>query len=206
MIKNIIFDLGNVLISFRPEEFLDINGFQENAKKAIINEIFRSREWRMLDNGDITTREAIEGIAAKSSLKTEEIASVFNLRTRIMFPLTENTKLLPALRKRGFKLYYLSNFPDDIFDEVHKKYDFFRHFTGGIISARVHASKPDLKIFRILLEKYSLSADESLFIDDSEPNVNAAESFGIKALHIHVPEDLREKIEKLLGIVLLSQK
>lgn len=175
-------------------------------KKAIINEIFRSREWRMLDNGDITTKEAIEGIAAKSSLKTEEIASVFNLRTKIMFPLTENTKLLPALRKRGFKLYYLSNFPDDIFDEVHKMYDFFRYFNGGIISARVNASKPDLKIFRILLEKYSLSADESLFVDDSEPNVNAAESFGIIALHIQAPEDLRGKIEKVIGIDLLSQK
>jgi putative hydrolase of the HAD superfamily len=201
MIRNIIFDLGNVLISFRPEEFLDINGYQENTKKAIINEIFKSREWQMLDNGDITTKDAIEGIAAKSSLKTEEIASVFNLRTKIMFPLTENTKLLPALRKHGFKLYYLSNFPDDIFDEVYKKYDFFNYFSGGIISARVNASKPDLKIFRILLEKYSLSADESLFIDDSELNVKAAESFGMKAMHIQVPVDLREKIEKVLGIV-----
>jgi putative hydrolase of the HAD superfamily len=201
MIKNIIFDLGNVLISFRPEEFLDINGYQENAKKAIINEIFKSNEWRMLDNGDITTRDAIEGIAAKSSLKTEEIASIFSLRTKIMFPLTENTKLLPALKKHGFKLYYLSNFPDDIFDEVFKKYGFFHHFDGGIISARVNASKPDIKIFRILLKKYSLSAGESLFIDDSELNVKAAESFGIKTVHFKFPEDLREKIEKVLDIV-----
>ena len=200
MIKNIVFDLGNVLLSFRPEEFFNKNGYEEGTKELIINDIFRSREWLMLDNGDITTTEAIEGISAKSSLKTDEIASVFNLRTKIIFPLTANTKLLPALRKHGFKLYYLSNFPNDIFDEVYKKYDFFRYFDGGIISGRVNASKPDKKIFRILLQKYSLSAGESLFIDDSERNVKAAESIGMKGLHIQAPEELTSKIKKVPGI------
>jgi epoxide hydrolase-like predicted phosphatase len=200
MIKNIVFDLGNVLLSFRPEEFLDNNGYDENTKRIIINEIFKSSEWLMLDKGDITTTEAIESISAKSSLKTEEIASVFNLRTKIIFPLALNTILLPALRKQGFKLYYLSNFPDDIFDEVNKKYDFFRNFDGGIISGRVHVSKPDKKIFSIFLEKYSLSADETLFIDDSELNIKAAESIGMTGLHIHLPEDLWPELRKIPGI------
>lgn len=200
MIKNIIFDLGNVLISFKPDEFLHNSGYDENTVKVIINEIFRSKEWLMLDNGDMSTKEAIEAISAKSSLKTQEIASIFNLRTRIMFPLTRNTKLLPELKERGFKLYYLSNFPDDIFDEVRNKYDFFRFFDGGLISARVNASKPDIKIFSIILDRYSLSAVESLFIDDSEFNVNSAESVGMTGLHIQKPENLAAEIGTALGI------
>ncbi len=201
MIKNIVFDLGNVLISFKPDEFFYKNGYDEPAVKVLIDEIFRSREWLMLDNGDITTKEAIEGISAKSSLKTEVIASVFNLRTKIMFPLAYNTKMLPELKKHGFKLYYLSNFPDDIFDEVFNKYDFFRYFDGGIISARVNASKPDTRIFRILIDKYSLSANESLFIDDSEINVKAAESIGMKGLHIKKSGDLASEIENVPGLI-----
>lgn len=153
----------------------------------------------MLDNGDITIKDAIKGIANRSSLKTAEIASVFDLRIKIIFPLNGNTKLLPELKEQGFKLYYLSNFPDDLFDEVCNKYDFFRYFDGGIISARVKASKPDIRIFEILREKYSLSPEECLFIDDSDHNVNTAELFGMKVIHVIKPNDLPEQIEKALG-------
>jgi HAD superfamily hydrolase (TIGR01509 family) len=194
MIKNIVFDLGNVLISFKPEEFF--NDYE--TKNIIINDIFKSPEWLMLDNGDISTKNAIEKISEKSSLKKEEIASVFDLRTKIIFPITGNTKLLSALRKNGFKLYYLSNFPDDIFDEVHNQYEFFDCFEGGIISSRVNASKPDRKIFEIFLNKYLLSASECIYIDDSELNVKAAESLGMTGLHLRNPDDLPKKIKLLL--------
>ncbi len=99
MIKNIVFDLGNVLISFRPSEFFDKKNYPENIKATILSDIFGSKEWAMLDKGEINTTEAIEAIALKSSLKKEEIAHVFNLRTELMFPLDPNVKLLPELKK-----------------------------------------------------------------------------------------------------------
>ena len=74
MIKNIIFDLGNVLISFRPPDFFDNKDYPETIKSKILTDIFGSREWLMLDNGDISTPEAIDAISLKSSLKREEIA------------------------------------------------------------------------------------------------------------------------------------
>jgi putative hydrolase of the HAD superfamily len=109
MFKNIIFDLGNVLISFIPSEYLKKKNYPENIRNTILNDIFRSDEWKMLDNGEITLGEAIEGLTIKSTLKREEIALVFNMRTEIMFPLDNNVRLLPALKKRGFSL--CSNFP-----------------------------------------------------------------------------------------------
>jgi len=202
MITTIIFDLGNVLISWKPEEFFDKNGYDKTYKYLVLKEVFKSNEWLQLDNGDFTLDEAVERIAENSTLKKDEIRAVFNLRTKIIFPLAANTILLPELKKHGFKLYFLSNFPDDIFDEIRNKYDFFRHFDGGEISARVKASKPDEKIFRIFLKKHSLKPEECLFIDDTHKNAHSAESLGMKVIHLEDPDMLRSSLQKTLNISL----
>jgi putative hydrolase of the HAD superfamily len=198
MIKNIIFDLGNVLISFRPSEYFDKKNYPGAIKTTILTDIFASKEWLMLDNGDITTQQAIDSIAKRSSLNKEEIAHIFNLRTDLMFPLDSNVRLLPKLKKQGFRLYFLSNFPLDIFEEVRTGYFFFRYFDGGIISAEVKASKPEPGIFKILMEKYSLFPDQCLFIDDIEKNVKTAESIGMRGLFTNGSPDISKEIEKAL--------
>ena len=182
MIRNIIFDLGNVLVSFRPSEYFTKENYPENIKATILNDIFESKQWIMLDKGEISLPEAIDAIASVSSLKKEEIAHVFNLRTNLMFPLDQNVKLLSGLKNQGFKLYYLSNFPKDVFDEISAGYYFFKYFDGGIISSEVQITKPHPRIYELILEKYALIAEECLFIDDLEPNIKAAELFGMKSL------------------------
>jgi epoxide hydrolase-like predicted phosphatase len=198
MIKNIVFDLGNVLISFRPAEYFEKKNYPAAIKATILSDIFGSNEWRMLDNGEITTVEAIDGISKKSSLKKEEIAHIFNLRTDLMFPLDTNVRILPDLKKRGFKLYYLSNFPIDIFDEVKSGYYFFKHFDGGLISAEAKFSKPDRRIYEILAERYSLLPEECLYIDDLEVNVSSAENFGMKGIFTDGSLSISKDIEKAL--------
>jgi len=195
MIKNLIFDLGNVLISFRPSEYFDKKNYPGAIKTTILTDIFSSKEWLMLDNGDITTQQAIDAIAKRSSLNKKEISHIFNLRTDLMFPLDSNVRLLPMLKKQGFRLYYLSNFPLDIFEEVRTGYFFFRYFDGGIISAEVRASKPEPGIYKILMEKYSLSPDQCLFIDDIEKNVKTAESIGMKGLFTNGSPEISKEIE-----------
>jgi putative hydrolase of the HAD superfamily len=152
----------------------------------------------MIDNGEITTQEAIDSIAKKSSLNKEEIVHIFNLRTDLLYPLDYNVRILPELKKRGLRLYYLSNFPLDIFDEVKSGYYFFKHFDGGLISAEAKFSKPDVRIYEALLEKYSLIPEECLFIDDNEKNVKAAEKIGMKGLVTHGSLEISKEIEKAL--------
>ncbi len=198
MIKNIVFDLGNVLISFRPSEYLKRNNYPEKTRERILNDIFMSPEWLMLDDGKITPEEAIDSIARKSSLKRAEIALIFNLRIEIMFPLDKNAGLLPGLRKRGFKLYYLSNFPLDVFDEVKNSFGFFKYFDGGIISSEVKYSKPGIEIYKIFLKKYDLKPEESLFIDDIEANVRSAELIGMKGIYTDGSFDIGNELLSLL--------
>jgi len=198
MIKNIVFDLGNVLISFRPAEFFSKNDYPQYIKTKILSDIFGSKEWGMLDNGDINTSEGIDAISLNSSLSREEIAHIFNLRTEMMFPLDQNVRLLPELKKQGFRLYYLSNFPIDIFEEIKTGYYFFRYFDGGVISSEVKFSKPDSRIYKTLLEKYSLVAEECLFIDDLEVNVRAAEALGMKGLVTFGSDEISKELAAVL--------
>ena len=115
-----------------------------------------------------------------------------------MFPLDPNVRLLPELKKRGFGLYYLSNFPLDIFEEIQTGYFFFRYFDGGLISAEAKSSKPDPGIYKILMEKYSLKPNECLFIDDIEKNVKTAESIGMKGVFTNGSLEISKEIEKAL--------
>jgi glucose-1-phosphatase len=200
MIKNIIFDLGNVLISFKPSEYFDKKKYPEAIKATILSDIFGSKEWQMLDKGEITTPEAIEAIAKRSSLNNKEIAHIFNLRTDLIFPLDQNVRILPGLKKRGLKLYFLSNFPLDIFDEVKNGYYFFKYFDGGIISADVKSSKPETRIYEILMERYSLIAEECLFIDDIEVNVRTAEQIGMKCIFTNGSLEISKEIEKAIKL------
>lgn len=199
MIRNIVFDLGNVLISFRPAEYLDTKEYSTEEKARILNDIFFSREWLQLDNGDITLSEAIDSISEISSLSKEEIAHIFNLRTDLMVPLQQNADLLPELKKQGFRLYFLSNFPIDIFHEIKSGYYFFNYFDGGVISAEVRFSKPDVRIYEILLEKYSLIPEETLFIDDLEINVKAALGTGMKGLVTHGSSEISKELKMALS-------
>ena len=201
MIRNIIFDLGNVLISFRPSEYLDKKEYSGTLKAKILSDIFHAREWLELDNGDITISEAIESIAERSSLTREEIAQIFNLRSDIMVPLDLNVNLLPELKKRGYSLYYLSNFPIDIFPEIKSTYNFFSYFDGGVISAEVRHSKPERRIYEILLEKYSLKAEESLFIDDLEENVKTAKAIGMSTIFTQGSKEISGEVNRVLSSI-----
>jgi putative hydrolase of the HAD superfamily len=200
MIRNIIFDLGNVLISFIPSEYLKKKNYPPNIRNTILNDIFHSEEWKKLDNGDITVPEAIDTISMKSALKREEIALVFNLRPEIMFPLDDNVRLLPELKKQGFRLYYLSNFPLDIFEEIKSGYYFFKYFDGGIISSEVKLSKPDIRIFKFLLDHFALIPEECLYIDDMEENVRGSELAGMSGLLTYGAVKISGALEEKLNI------
>ena len=205
MIRNIVFDLGNVLLSWKPGEYLLQSGYDETTTKLILDTVFRSQVWLSLDNGDIGKEEAVDIMASKSSLKRDQITSLFDLCSEIIFPLQKNLKLLPELKKQGFKLYYLSNYPLWFFQETKNRFAFFDFFDGGIISAEVRFSKPDPEIFRIFVNRYNLIPEECLYIDDIDVNVNSASLTGMKVIHLSETESLQNKLlESGIGLKIAS--
>lgn len=199
MIRNVVFDLGNVLISFQPSEFLDNLRYQDPLKQTILTDIFGSRHWLALDNGDLTTAEAIEGVISESSLEKDLVLEIFKRRGEILIPITSNLKLLPELKKKGLRLFYLSNFPLDLWKDVRNgsklyNYDFFKHFDGGLISAEARCSKPNPRIYSMLLDHYSLNPSECLYIDDLEVNVEGAEAAGMKGIVTFGSDEIFDRV------------
>ena len=198
MIKNIIFDLGNVIINYNQKQI--INNFTEKEEeiKYIYNEIFNSPEWTLMDLGNITNDEAIEIINKRNGFKYEKLTQNFLREWYKKQPINRDiVELAKRLKEIGYNLYVLSNMANLTY-EYFKNDEFFALCTGIVISAHEHIKKPDEKVYKLLLERYNLIAEECLFIDDDDSgrNYQTANRIGIKGRRI-IPNQV-EDIKKLL--------
>lgn len=196
MIKNVIFDLGNVLLNFEPKEYVKSKVVEEKIEE-IYESIFKSEEWPMLDRGTITEERAKVNIINRKMENEEFINSVFENWYDILTPIESSVEILRKLKERGYKVFYLSNFHLAAFEYVTKKHNFFGLFDGGVVSYKEKLLKPEKEIYEKILSEYNLEPEETLFIDDMEANVTAAIKSGIKGIVLKNPIDLKEELENL---------
>lgn len=174
MIKNIIFDLGNVVLKLKWE--IVLNKFSDNdSDKNLLEEvIFNSEEWKELDNGTIEKADAIEIMISKLPEKLHKPCREIMASWREGLVINDNIiNFIENVRKQGYKTYVLSNAPHEIPEYLTQK-NLDKYFDGQIISAQEKVSKPNPKIYEILLNRYSLNPEESLFLDDKKENIDTA--------------------------------
>lgn len=198
MIKNIIFDLGNVIINYNQKKI--INNFTEKEEeiKYIYDEIFHAPEWTLMNLGDITNDEAIEIINKRNEFKYEKLTQEFLHEWYKKQPINRDiVEIAKILKNNGYNLFVLSNMANQTY-EYFKNDEFFSLCTGIVISAHEHVKKPDEKVYRLLLDRYNLNAEECLFIDDDDSgkNYETANKIGIKGRRI-MPNQA-EDVKKLL--------
>lgn len=203
-IKNIVFDLGNVLISYLPEEFHIRQGDTPDKIELYLRDIYGGPEWQKIDHGLMTVDAAISSIASRTLMPAQEIARIFDLREELLSEITGNSALLKTLKNARFGLYFISNFPEDLFRILSAKYEFFRLFDGGVVSSDVKLLKPDPEIYRTLLRNYNINPAESLFIDDLEHNVKGAADEGFITLHLTHTNRLKEHLMALVPQAFVS--
>ena len=179
---NIVLDIGNVLIDFKPMHYL-CNLFSDQSLACKMNDtIFLSPEWVKLDEGLLTHDEACHIFCLREpTYESAIIHTMLNL-TDMLTPIHSIIELLPKIIESGYNLYYLSNYHMELRDYVVNKYQFFELFDGGVFSCDVHLVKPSPEIFNMFLSKYSLLAEKCLFFDDVEENVTAARNAGINGV------------------------
>ncbi|MGL4773015.1 MAG: HAD family hydrolase [Clostridium sp.] len=197
MVKNIIFDLGRVLLSFEPQEYLKTK-IGEDKMGEVARAIFRSEEWLMLDRGTITEIEAMNVLTSRHPHLKKEIEEAFDNWYEILVPMEETVKVLKNLKNDGFKIFYLSNFHDLAFKYVNEKHDFFKLFDGGVVSYEENLLKPEREIYEKLLRKYDLKGEECVFIDDTEENVIGAREVSINGIIFKDAVTLTKELEELI--------
>jgi len=197
-IRNVIFDLGNVLLKFNPGEYLESLFDQPELVQRLHRAVFSSPEWYMLDRGVITQEQAVNRLIKQYPDLAAEITVTFADWFSILKPISSNVEVVRSLKKSGYRLYVLSNFHKAAFEYVYEKYEWFSLFDGLVISYQHQTLKPEPAIYQILLARYTLIPEECVFIDDSLANLAAASEFGIKGVHYQSPDQLRLELNFIL--------
>ena len=197
MIKNIIFDIGNVLTDFRWKEFLEDKGFQGEMLERIAKASVLSPVWPELDRGVWSFDEVMAGFVKNAPELEKELRVAFDDMTDIVTIRDFTMDWIGELKKKGFSVYYLSNFSQKIERECQKALIFRDIMDGGILSWMDQLIKPDPAIYQLLLERYSLNAKECVFIDDTKVNVEAGEKLGIRGIVYHNLEQVKTELERM---------
>ena len=195
-IKNIIFDFGGVLIDWNPEYLFRKVFDDENEMRFFLREVC-SNDWNLKQDEGRTFEEAIRLLSEEHPQYKDEIAQYFSrwLET-VGGDIAENSSLIEAL-KPNYRLFGLTNWSAETFPLAYRKYPFFKALDGIVVSGEEKLIKPDHRIYQRLLERYDLILGESVFIDDSKPNIDAALELGFKVVHYSEQVNLKEELVKL---------
>lgn len=199
MIRNIIFDIGNVLAGFVWEEFFKSFGFSDEVFEKLADATVRSDFWNEMDRGKLTDDQLLEGFIQNDPSIEKELRQVFENVTNMIRRYDYAIPWLKELKEKGYHVYYISNFAHKAHVECEKALDFLEEMEGGILSYQDRLIKPDPEIYRLLCSRYGLKAEECIFIDDTERNVLAAQKEGMKGLIFHTLEQTREELDQLLS-------
>lgn len=195
MYKNVIFDFGGVVVDFNPRNFLMDRFMNKHAEEIVYDLTFGSHEWQDLDRGTITravaNRIMLENAAHVN--RTFEVQTVIEEWASMLRTKKTTVKIMRELKDAGYRLYYLTNIPVDIMDELRQR-DWFALFDGGIASCDVHLCKPEPEIYTTLMQKCNLAYDESIFVDDNKINAQAAYNLGITGILYKNPKSFQRAL------------
>ena len=197
MIRNIIFDIGNVLSDFSWKPFLEEQGFSPELVERIAAASVYSKEWNELDRGVWTYEEIIDSFVGNDPEIEEQIRKAF-VNVKGMVRLREYAiPWVKQLKEAGYGVYYLSNFSYRAEHDCPDSLAFIPLMDGGILSYKDKMTKPEAAIYELLLSRYGLKAEECVFLDDTLKNVEGARNCGIAAIRFQSKEQAEEELRNL---------
>ena len=198
MIKNIIFDFGGVLMDWDPRYFFK-DYFKDDEKMEFFLKNIATDEWNAEQDRGRTLAEGTEIQVAKHPEWEKEIRAYYdNWTTMLKSDILENVEVLRKLEDSKYKLFGLTNWSAETFPYALEHYDFFQIFQGKIVvSGTEKLIKPDPAIWNILLDRYQIIAEQSVFIDDNFRNIEMAKSLGFICIHITEDTNLEKELRDL---------
>jgi putative hydrolase of the HAD superfamily len=197
-VRNVIFDFGGVLVSWRPQEIIDAFYADPALRDALRTHVFQHDDWLEMDRGTVDESTVIDRFAARMGRPRSEMAALFDHVRAALTPIEPTVMLLNELRDRGYTLFGLSNMSEPVFAHLQSSYEFFGLFDGIVVSARVKLAKPEPAIYEHLRDRFAIDFAESVFIDDLPRNVEAARQLGLAAIQFETTAQVRRELEALL--------
>ena len=202
MIKNIVFDIGNVILNFNIKRVLIEYTSDSNIRKFILDNIINSPEWlgnALIDTGYLKVEDAIKIVCDRTNhINDNVIIDFWTTYLNYAYIDKKMLELIIKLKENGYHIYLLSNINPYTYNYILEKSNLFNIVDGYILSYKVHMIKPYQGIYQELIKKFYLNPEETLFIDDNLNNIKTAILLDIKGIKAKPDnyQDIEEKLKK----------
>lgn len=200
MIRNIIFDVGNVLVGYSPERLIKQQGYSSEERRILMDAMFKSPVWLLSDRGALDTTALIERFVQNAPGHEALIREAYAHVEESVWEFPYAKDWVKGLRERGYHTWVLSNYGQDLLERTRDKMKFLPYMDGTVFSCYCHMLKPEPKIFQYLCDTCQILPAESVFLDDTLANVEAARAFGIHGIHFESYEQASGQLETLLQL------
>lgn len=197
MIRNIVFDIGNVLAGFDWREYYESFQYGTEKTERLARATVLSPLWGEFDRGEMDREVLLGKFIENDPAMEKEIREVGENIHDMLKRYDYAIPWLRELKEKGYGLYYLSNFSRQAHEDCAHVLDFLPLMDGGILSYQEKIIKPDPAIYRLLLERYGLKAQECVFLDDTPKNVEEAIRQGMAGIVFRSKEQAVEELHKL---------
>ncbi len=197
MIRNIIFDIGNVLLGFDYLTFFRSFGLEEEMVERLAKATAQSPDWNELDRGVLSYEEVLARFVANDPPLEPLIEKVFHDLDGILVRYAYAIPWIVELKQKGYQVYYLSNFFHKAHLDCVDTMDFLPYMDGGILSYQDKVIKPGREIYELLLQRYGLQAQECVFLDDTAKNIDGAVKAGMYGIVFQNKEQACEELRRL---------
>lgn len=197
MITTIIFDIGNVLADFTWEAHYRSFGYSEEILERLANATVKNPLWNEYDRGVMSDEEIVQSFIERDPGIEKEIREALRDKGSMVVRNDYAIPWIQKLQEKGYRCLYLSNFSESAGRDCSAALDFIPYMDGGILSYQEKVVKPDPEIYRRLLTRYSLKEEESVFLDDTPGNVEAARALGLYGICFQTKEQAEEELRGL---------
>lgn len=201
MIKNVIFDVGGVILDYHRETYLSPFGFDSETEKFVFKNVLFTPNWSRLLKGEISTQEFIDDAIHQHPDFESVVKSFFDMETlKKMLPVLNKTvDFVKELKNEGYKLFIISDIEIKTIDYLLSEIpEISTLFDDMIFSSQVHMVKKDGLVFDYALKRFNIDAKETLFVDDADRNLEQAQKYGINTFKFTSPETDISQIKTIL--------
>ena len=198
MIKNIVLDVGRVLVAWQPKELMKELGFSDEIVGELSKALFESGIWNETDRGVLSDDEFLALAVGNAPAYEQEIRLFWENVGKAIWQFSYVKEWIGAMKKAGYHVYILSNYGSWTYEKTRENaLSFLEDVDGAIFSYQVKLIKPDAEIYYALFEKYGLQAEESVFLDDLPANIEGAKAVGMHGIVFTGLEDALAELERL---------